>query len=698
MKNPVSIDRLLPPEMVATIAAHRAVDNVTRPDTLPLAGIDTGGTFTDIVVVEDGRLRQCKVLSTPDDPSRAIEQGMARLGLQGRDCLVIHGTTVGTNAVLEGKGARVAYVTSEGFGDVLTLGRQQRRHIYRLKQEAQPPPIPPERCLEVPIRVFADGSCEGGDDPAVIDQLATSVRELGVESVAVNLLFSFLRPELESRIAEALADDVFVSLSSRVLPEPREYERGMATWLDALVGPIIARYLDRLGQRLPDAAISVMQSSGTTIEAKQAASRAVHLLLSGPAGGLAAAQCIGRQTGFGKVLSFDMGGTSTDVALIDGSVPLTDSNRIGRWPLGVMSVDIHTIGAGGGSIARVDEAGLLLVGPESAGASPGPAGYGLGGTKATVTDANLVLGRLPPQTRLGGDMPLDHVAAGKAVSALAEALDCSVETAAQGVIRIANEHMSRALRLVSVERGHDPAECALMSFGGAGGLHACELAELLGVDRIILPQAGGVLSALGMLASEPGRFRSRAVLRDVASVEDTWLESAFSELERQSIQELKAEGADHQRIHCTRKLALRYQGQNGTLDVRFQPGLAHAARFEQAHASLAGHRLDRPIELVSIRSMVRGRASLDGLFKVSRIPGAGAVAEVQVHGLETAVPVYERARTGRGTHFIGPAILTELASTSWIAPGWHGRCDRWGNIVLQQQAFAGKKNPRRGAG
>ena len=423
-------------------------------DDITLVGIDTGGTFTDIVVLDRGLnadgLRYCKVLSDPLDPSGPIVEGLKRFGLENRPLQIIHGTTVGTNAVLEGKGARVAYVTSEGFADVLSLGRQERQQVYQLKQPETRPPVPEKLCLEVPTRITADGSVldEAGDD--VLLQLKERLEALNVQAVAINLLFSFLRPRQEQRIANALSQ-WFVSCSSKILPEVREYERGMATWLNASVGPVISHYLERLKNRLPRARIAVMQSAGTTIAADQAADQAVRLLLSGPAGGLAAARSIAGQTGNPKLMSFDMGGTSTDVALFNGDIPLTQQSRIGAWPLSIPSVDIHTIGAGGGSIARVDEAGMLLVGPESAGASPGPACYGQGGDQATVTDANLLLGRIPADTMLGGYLPLDIQAAEQAVERLANQMGCGLLDAARGIVRLANEHMTRALRVISVQ-------------------------------------------------------------------------------------------------------------------------------------------------------------------------------------------------------------------------------------------------------
>jgi N-methylhydantoinase A len=523
-----------------------------------LAGIDTGGTFTDLVVMANGRMRHCKVLSTPDDPSRAICEGLDRLGMTDKDLQVIHGTTVGTNAVLENKGARVAYVSSKGFADVLTLGRQNREQVYRLRQPEQKPPVEEEMCLEVSTRITAEGELLERASDRELQELRRQLAELQPQAVAVNLLFSFLHGEEEERIAKALGDDWFVSVSSKVLPELREYERGIATWLNASVGPVIYRYLDRLAERLPRSVISVLQSSGTTIAAEQAAAQSVRLLLSGPAGGLSAALLAGRVSGQTRLLTFDMGGTSTDVSLLDGEIPISSENRIGRWPLAISSVDIHSIGAGGGSIARVDRGGLLLVGPESAGASPGPACYGQGGSAVTVTDANLVLGRIPADTLLGGYLPLDAGAAATAMDRLAAELGCHRLEAARGVIRLANEHMARALRVMSVERGHDPREYALFSFGGAGGLHACDLADLLEISAIILPAAAGVLSAQGMLASEPGRDLSLAVLEDISGIADGELEARYSALQERASRQLQSEGVPDDEIRFRRQLEITH--------------------------------------------------------------------------------------------------------------------------------------------
>ncbi len=654
-----------------------------------LVGIDTGGTFTDIVVLDEhadgASMRQCKVLSDPRDPSAPIIEGLRRLGLEDAPLQVIHGTTVATNAVLEGKGARVAYVTSEGFADILTLGRQNREAVYQLRQPEPEAPVASELCFEVGTRIGADGEVLSRAGAAELGQLKARLESSGVEALAVNLPFSFLCPLEEERIADALEGPWFITLSSKVLPEVGEYERGIATWLNASVGPVIARYLRRLREQLPRSRIAVMQSVGTTIAADQAAGHAVHLLLSGPAGGLAAAECIGRQSGSPKLMSFDMGGTSTDVALLNGEIPLTGKYRLGRWPVSTASVDVHTIGAGGGSIARVDAAGMLLVGPQSAGASPGPACYGQGGEAATVTDANLVLGRIPANTLLGGYLPLATAAAQTAIEALAAQMGCEPLEAARGVITIANEHMARALRVISVQRGHDPAGYSLLCFGGAGGLHACDLAELLNMQDVIIPARAGVLSALGMLVSKPGRELSAAVLELVGDLGDDDIRQYFRGLEDTAAEQLAAEGCRPEALQFRRRLEMRYRGQSATVAIDWRAGADHAEAFHQAHARHSGVRLPHPVELVNVRLGAHGPAALETLGS-GDVDGSPAAAE-QLYMAELGKDVAVRPRAGlaAGETLPGPVILTEKAMTAWIKPSWRVRADEWGNLRLRRE-------------
>lgn len=647
-----------------------------------LLGVDTGGTFTDFVLVGNGVLRVHKVLSTPEAPERAILQGVHELGLEdaaARGALtVVHGSTVATNAVLEGKGVRTAFVTNRGFADLLSIGRQTRSELYALQPAPEAPPVPAELCLETGGRLAADGSVLEPLTRDDIEALERALRRLRPQAVAINLLYSYLDARFEQALAAAVPEGVFVSCSSAVLPEYREYERGIATWLNAYVGPLMQGYLQRLRDGLGQARLSVMQSSGGTIAAQQAGEQAVHLLLSGPAGGLAGAAHLGKLAGRSRLLSFDMGGTSTDVALIDGAPRLTGEGRIGPYPVAVPMVDLHTIGAGGGSIAWVDAGGLLHVGPESAGADPGPACYGRGGTRATVTDANLVLGRIRPEAFLGGRLRLDVAAAETTVARVGASLGVGVQEAAAGIVHLANEHMARALRVISVQRGIDPRPLTLACFGGAGGLHVCALAEALGMRQAMVPAHAGVLSALGMLAAPRARQRSRTVHWPIEGAEAAAIERALGELAEQASAELVAEGIAPDALHTDSSLDLRYRGQSYTLNLPWQALDGAAASFHVAHEQRYGHRLNLPVEIVNLRVAVRGPA---GSLPLQASPGQEGAAP----GAGDP-PLYRREALGPGTRIAGPALIAEALATTWLAAGWRAEVDEAGNLLLEQAA------------
>lgn len=646
-------------------------------------GIDTGGTFTDFVVVERARLRVHKVLSTPDAPERSILQGIRELGLEPRGLRVVHGSTVATNAVLEGKGVRTLLVTNRGFTDLLTIGRQARRELYNLQPEISPPPVPPELCHGTGGRLGADGRILEPLTEADIAELRQLAADLEPRAVAVNLLFSYLDARAERAIRASLPPDLFVSLSSEVLPEIREYERGMATWLNAYIGPLVEGYVRRLHAGLPGAGVSVIQSSGETVSAELAGGQAVRMLLSGPAGGLVGAGFVAGLTGRSRLLTFDMGGTSTDVALIDGVPRLTSEGRIGQFPVGVPMVDMETIGAGGGSLAQVDAGGMLRVGPESAGADPGPAAYGRGGTAATVTDANLVLGRLRPDAFLGGDMTLDAAAAAAVLDRLAARMGCGQLAAAEGVIAVANEHMARALRAISVQRGEDPRDFTLVSFGGAGGLHVCALAEALDMREALVPVYAGVLSAVGMLASRPGRQLSRTLLGPLAALPGARVAEGFEALARDGRESLAAEGIDPAGIEEVRTVDLRYLGQSYTLNVPWEDAADAGRRFEALHEERYGHRLDVPLELVNLRVGLHGSAAPFALDELADREAGRPMANASVVGCAVPVPVFRRVDLAPSQVLQGPAILTETVATTWLAPGWECTVDKWGNLSLR---------------
>ena len=652
-------------------------------------GIDTGGTFTDFVCVDAQGLRIHKELSTPAAPEQAILRGIAALGLDpaqaGTPLVIVHGSTVATNAVLEGKGARTAFVTNRGFRDLLTIGRQARAELYNLQPLPQAPPVPAALCLETGGRLAADGAMVDPLTAADIDAVRAQLAALAPASVAINFLFSFLDPAHERALAAALPPDLFVSCSVDVLPEIREYERGIATWLNAYVGPLMQGYLQRLEQAVAPARLSVMQSAGLACAPAYAGRRAVNLLLSGPAGGLQGARLIATAAGCERVLTFDMGGTSTDVALVDGELGLTTEGRIGAYPVGVPMVDLHTIGAGGGSIARVDEGGLLHVGPESAGARPGPACYGLGGQLPTVTDAHLVLGRLPADALLAGTLRLDRAAAVRAFETLAVALGgLTVAEAAQGVIELVNTHMHQALRVISVARGSDPRDATLLSFGGAGGLHVCELADSLGMRAALVPAAAGVLSALGMLAVGPGRQCSLSRRARLADLDDAMLAAAFARLVDDGRAELAAEGVAGADLLIGRSIDLCYEGQSSTLNLAWLGVDKMVEAFHAAHAARYGHRLDAAVQMVALRVRLQAPAPAIALPRQPRRSVAGPCGASAVHGLGPPVPVWQRADLDPTATLPGPAIVIDPISTTWVAPGWQAGVDELGHLRLSK--------------
>ena len=651
-----------------------------------IIGIDTGGTFTDFVLFDGNSLRIHKVLSTPEAPDKAINQGMKDLGLQETTLRLVHGSTVATNAVLERKGVRTVFVTNKGFRDLLVIGRQARRELYNLTPHFVSPIVDQDLCLEVDTRLTANGTLQKDIDEKDLQQLIAGIRTLKPESVAISLLFAFLDDRQEQAIRDALPDDLFVSLSSEVLPEYREYERGITTWLNSYVGPLVQGYLQRMEDQLQNAKVSIMQSSGNACDADQAGKKAVNLLLSGPAGGLEGARRICEIAGHQHLMTLDMGGTSTDVALISGSIMLTSEGKIGDYPVSVPMVDIHTIGAGGGSIAWVDEGGLLRVGPQSAGAEPGPVCYEQGGKQVTVTDANLVLGRLPVSTKLGGGLSLNKEAVMPAMKSLATQLELtSAEQVATGIIQIANEHMSGALRVISVQKGHDPKDFVLVCFGGAGGLHVCDLADSLKMRSALVPIHAGVLSALGMLTAKPGRQLSKTLAVLLAEQSVSGLEHEFHHLANQGMAALLAEGLSKDSIQIIKSLDLCYQGQSFTLNIEWKEDIDQAIKeFHQQHKQRYGHHLDIPVELINVRSRVCSQTPTFHIPQLTTDKPAQPREHTRIYGTEKPVAIWWRDDLVFDQQIIGPAIVMETVSTTFIDSGWECRVDQIGNLLLKK--------------
>jgi N-methylhydantoinase A len=647
--------------------------------------VDTGGTFTDCVYRVDGRLEVLKIPSTPDDPGRAIVDALTRIaestGLRSTE--VRHGTTVATNALLERKGARVAFVTTEGFEDTLAIGRQARPNLYDWNVH-RPAPLA-EICFGVAERVAPDGAVLNRPAALALAGLRQRVRDSGVESVAISLLFSFAHPEHERQVAKELRSlGLPLSLSHQILPEFREYERAATVTLNAYLAPKMQNYLGGLEKAMKarGAELKVMQSSGGILSARAAAREPVRTILSGPAGGVIGALSVARTTKIDRVLTFDMGGTSTDVALLDATrEPATSvEGEVAGMPVRVPMLDIHTAGAGGGSLAWIDASGALQVGPQSAGANPGPACYG-NGEGPTVTDANLVLGRLHPDHFLGGAMRLDLERAQRAVEGIRAAGNFeSIEAAAEGMIRVANMRMESALRRVSVERGFDPRDFALLAFGGAGPLHACALADALRIRQVLIPSAPGALSALGILDTDLSREFSRTVMLTPGNSK---IASVYGELEAEARGAFHADGL---KPTLSRLADVRYYGQG--FELRVDWGRDAVARFHTQHAQAYGYAdPQRKVEIVTLRVRAVVRCEHPRAKKAAMRRGNGSRAQIATHrifdaGRWRSASVFDRSRLHAGDRIHGPAVVTELSATTYLPPHWSARVDGFANLVL----------------
>lgn len=646
-------------------------------------GIDTGGTFTDFIVVRDGAIEVSKEFSTPQRPEEAILRGMAKLKA-GTNLEVIHGSTVATNALLERKGARTALLTTAGFEDVLVIGRQTRRELYNIFVTRPLPLVPEDLRLGVIERVLYDGTVERPIDMAQLRSLAERLRQERVESIAVCLLFSFANPAHEEAIAEALRPlGVPVSLSSKILPEYREYERTSTTVINAYLAPKMGEYLNRLNDRIESKSLRVMQSNGGAVQAQTAAESPVRTIVSGPAGGVVGAFHVASLSGYPNIITFDMGGTSTDVALCRGEIQLTHEGEIDGLPVGVPMIDIHTVGAGGGSIAELDLGAALRVGPQSAGADPGPICYGRG-DQLTVTDANVILGRLPPRFFLGGTVPLAADRIEPAVNAMPWTREWkSVQALAQGVIDVVNNNMEQAVRLISVERGHDPADFVLFCFGGAGGLHAAYLSQALGIPRVVVPRFPGALSALGLLLADSRKDYSQSLLMP-AEASQSKIRAVLVALHRIGNSEMKSEGFAANAIRHVDALDMRYRGQSYELTVPMTRDFIE--QFHDAHERRYGHSTpDKPVEIVNVRTSFFGRSAKPRFRPAPKLRGSAKsidVAMVWMNGRRLKTSIYDRSSLGHGHVIHGPAIVGEYSSTTLVPPDFVCKVDAQLNLVL----------------
>ena len=676
-----------------------------------IVGIDVGGTFTDIAILQDGKLTIHKLPSTPADPAEGVRRGIAEINVG--DAEYVHGSTVATNALLEGKGGRTALVTTQGFEDVLEIGRQSRSDLYDLNLERPPALAPRELRFGLPERVDYTGAILEDLTPAAIETLVAQLQEARVDGVAVCFLFSFLNPLHEEMLLESLRrmpNPPFISISSQVIPEFREYERTSTVVMNSYVGPVMARYLNELENSL-GSGLRVMQSSGGSITARMAAEQPVRTVLSGPAGGVVGAFHTGVVAGYPDLITLDMGGTSTDVSLCPGRIKETTSATLGGYPISVPMIEIHTVGAGGGSIARIDAGGALVVGPESAGADPGPACYGKG-DRITVTDANLVLGRLRPAQFLGGRLPLDKPRAEQVIAGLAAQIGSGVQETALGIIRVVNANMERAIRTISLERGYDPRRFTLIPFGGAGPMHCCELAQELGIPRVLAPTHPGILSALGVAIANVVKDYSRTVMLRGGEIDRQRLEEEFHGMENRARGELRQEGLPVDRMTAHRFLDARYVGQSFELTIdypapssrRSDLQRAIANRFYQAHMQRFGY-ADRmeAVEIVNLRLKLElevekpsprlGNSLEDTDPKPGQSSSSKSESDASAALIEEAEVVfregvlttglYQRERLIPGNRIDGPALLLQLDTTIVVPPGWGGVVDPFGNLILE---------------
>jgi N-methylhydantoinase A len=653
-----------------------------------IIGVDTGGTFTDFVYKDGEKWAVHKVLSTPSNPAEAVMEGLKQLA-HGKKKQIIHGSTVATNAILERKGAKTALITNEGFEDVIEIGRQNRTRLYDLAYRKEPHIVPPGLRFGLPGRVLQTGEELVPLDRQKAGKLGEHLKELGVESVAICFLFSYLNPSHERQVRALLGSSgLRVSLSHEILSEFREFERTSTTVINSYVSPRMERYIGHLMEELGEEdSLGIMQSNGGSISAETAMKESVRTILSGPAGGAVGAYEIGGMAGQTRLITFDMGGTSTDVSLIDDELTLTLESSISGYPVKVPMIAIHTVGAGGGSIARIDEGGAFKVGPESAGADPGPICYGRG-EDITVTDANLYLGRLIPEHFLGGKMRLMKERVIPYFNDVGNRTGLTPAEAAEGVLDVANTAMERAIRVISVERGYDPREFTLFCFGGAGGMHGAFLARLLNIPRVLIPRNPGILSAIGMIMADIIKDYSLTIMQSGENVSFEMLAAGFEDIEEKGENDLIAEGISPARMRFEKYLDMRYEGQSYEIIVSFDEH--YVDNFHTLHEKTYGYRNeDKSVEIVNIRLRARGMPEKPAFPRaakmVEKVPRDAFLGESRVifdHEPVTT-KIMAREKLVSGNRVDGPAIAVEYTSTIVIPPFASGSVDAFGNMVLE---------------
>ncbi len=652
-----------------------------------LVGVDTGGTFTDFVYMDEGKLKTFKILSTPSNPAEAVCGGLDAISMEKRKT-VIHGSTVATNALLERKGAVTALITTGGFEDVIEIGRQQRKELYNLKYKKDAPLITRERRLSLEERVLCDGEVLKSPHNEEIKAVVAEAVEKGAESVAVCFLYSFINPKHEKLVEEECERrGLFVSASHRIIPEFREYERTSTTVVNAYVSPVMKKYISFLKSNLSeDDLLRIMQSNGGSISADTAMDESARTILSGPAGGVVGALDVAKKAGKNKIITFDMGGTSTDVSLVDGDMSIVTESAIAGMPVKVPMIDIHTVGAGGGSIARIDGGGALRVGPESAGADPGPACYGKG-NRATVTDANLFLGRLSPDYFLGGKMKLYPERAQRAIGKLSSESGIDPFTLAEGIVEVANAEMEKAVRVISIERGYDLREFSIVSFGGAGGLHAVALAGNLSMKGVIIPYAPGLLSAVGMLKADVVKDYSITVMLKENATSFNDIENRFSPLCQRGGVEMAKEGFKEEKLTFKKYVDMRFEGQSYEIVVPFSDD--YVKRFHSLHKRLYGYSHSGvPCEIVNLRLRVSGKresAPVSGKVKNNE-KGISLIGEGEIfyESRKMNAKFYDREKLLPENNLEGPAVIVEYSATTFIPPRWKAGIDDEYNVIIER--------------
>jgi N-methylhydantoinase A len=653
-----------------------------------IVGVDTGGTFTDFVFKKEDRWGVYKLLSTPDNPARAVLTGLDHVGGKEKQ-QIIHGSTVATNAILERKGARTALITNKGFEDVIEIGRQNRSRLYDLAYRKEAQIVPPDLKFGVKGRVLNTGEELEPLDVKEARKVIQQIERSQAQSVAVCFIFSFTNPFHERKIKELLGNTgIAVSLSHEILAEFREFERTSTTVLNAYVVPKMHDYIGHLMAEMPEGnSLSIMQSNGGSISAETAMQESVRTILSGPAGGVVGGLEIGKIAGHTNLITFDMGGTSTDVSLVNGSLSLTMESEISGYPIKVPMIDIHTVGAGGGSIASVDVGGSLKVGPESAGADPGPICYGKG-DQITVTDANLYLGRLIPEHFLGGSMALQTERLDGFFQQMAKEIGLSKIELAEGILSVANTAMEKAIRVISVEKGYDPREFVLFAFGGAGGMHGGFLAKLLSIPKVLVPQNPGILSAIGMIMADVIKDYSFTVMINELNCMADKLSNLFKDLEERGLEDLSKEGIDEKNVRLERYLDMRYEGQSYEIIVPFEANYIDG--FHGLHEKTYGYRNeDKTVEIVNIRLRARGIPEKQRFQKARETkehPPKEAVLgerEVVFDQKVNKTQILARDNLLSGNRISGPAILVEYSSTIVIPPFAEAHVDEYGNVIME---------------